>query len=68
MSEKRQSLTAFITLWGLYEFVRIPFGLSQAPGAFQRIMERVIKSDLRGVIAIPYLDNVYVSVRPLMNI
>ena len=28
MSEKSQSLTAFITPWGLYEFVRIPFGLS----------------------------------------
>ena len=49
---------AFMTPWGLYEFARIPFGLSQAPGAFQRFMERVIGSDLRDVIAIPYLDDV----------
>ena len=26
MSEKSQSLTAFLTPWGLYEFERIPFG------------------------------------------
>ena len=51
MSEKSQS-------WGLYEFVRKPFGLSQAQGAFQRFTERVIGSDLRDVIAIPYLDDV----------
>ena len=58
MSEKGQLLTAFITPWGLYEFVRILFGLSQAPGSFQRFMERVIGSDLRDVIAIPYLGDV----------
>ena len=68
MSEKSQSLTAFITPRGLYELVRIPFGLSQAPGAFQLFMERVIGSDLRDVIAIPYLDDVICSVTPLMNI
>ena len=58
MSEKSQTLTAFITPWGLYEFVRIPFGLSQPPGAFQCFMERVIGSDLRDVIAVSYLDDV----------
>ena len=58
MSEKIQPLTDSITTWALYEFVRIMFGLSQAPGAFQRFLERVIGSDLREVVAIPYLDNV----------
>ena len=28
------------------KFLRIQFGLSQAPGAFQHFMERVIGSDL----------------------
>ena len=55
---KNQSLTAFITPWELYGFVRMLFQLGQAPGGFQRFMERVIGSDLRDVIAISYLGDV----------
>lgn len=45
--------TAFITEDGHYEFCRMPFGLSNGPSVFQRIMNRVL-GNLR-------FDNVYLD-------
>lgn len=59
MKEESRPLTAFITPWGLYEWIRIPFGLSGAPGSFQQFMETNL-ADLRDDICIPYLDDLLV--------
>uniref|UniRef100_H3G6Y4 Reverse transcriptase domain-containing protein n=1 Tax=Phytophthora ramorum TaxID=164328 RepID=H3G6Y4_PHYRM len=34
--------TAFVTRQGLFRFVRMPFGLANAPGTFQRMMDAVL--------------------------
>ena len=50
--------TAIITPFGLYEFLRMPFGLKNSAQAFQRLMDNV----LRGLDFIfVYLDDILVA-------
>ena len=49
--------TAFITRYGLFQFTRMPFRLSNSPATFQRVMHLVL-SGLIWSVVIVYLDDI----------
>ena len=59
LAEKDRSKTAFITKYGLYEYVTLPFGLCGAPSTFQRCMEMVLRG-LQWKTLLFYLDDIIV--------
>lgn len=51
--------TAFSVENGHYEFVRMPFGLKNAPSTFQRVMDNVLRG-LQNQSCIVYLDDIII--------
>ena len=51
--------TAFITKYGLFEWLVMPFGLTNAPATFQRAMNEIL-ADLLWNICMVYLDDIIV--------
>ena len=52
--------TAFAAPGGLYQFKVLPFGLSNAPSAFQSTMNLVLR-DLIGKCVVCYIDDIWSS-------
>lgn len=59
MHPKDIKKTAFSVDGGHFEFVRMPFGLKNAPSTFQRVMDNVL-GELVGTICLVYLDDIIV--------
>ena len=67
LSKESKPKTAFIIPGrGLYQYRRMPFGLTGAPGIFQRLMDQVITSDMRPYF-FAYLDDVIVVTENLQD-
>ncbi|KAK9730836.1 Integrase zinc binding domain [Popillia japonica] len=57
--DSRQYTAFTIPNRGLFEFCRLPFGLTTAPSVFQRIIDRVIGADLKPYV-FTYLDDIII--------
>ena len=58
--------TAFNTENGHYEFLRMPFGLKNAPSTFQRVMDDVLRG-LQNQICLVYLDDIIIFATSLQE-
>ena len=43
LGKSSRAKTAFVTPFGKYEFLMVPFGLAQAPAYFQLLMNKALK-------------------------
>ena len=60
MAEEDKEKTAFICSKGLYEYNVMPFGLKNAPGTFQRVMDEILKECMDDDYVVVYLDDIMI--------
>lgn len=59
IAEKDRPKTTFVTPWGTYAYIRMPFGLKNAGATFQRAMDRGFR-DFVGKFVVDYQDDLTV--------
>jgi len=60
VDEESSKFTSFVTHNGQYQFLKVPFGLTNSPGVFQRHVNAIFRDLTRSGIAIPYVDDIIV--------
>lgn len=59
MEQNSIEKTAFNVENGHYEYLRMPFGLKNAPATFQRVMDHVLR-DLQNKVCLVYMDDIII--------
>lgn len=63
MHESSVKYTSFVTPLGQFEYLRMPFGLANAPRVFQRFVHTVFKSLIRKNKILIYLDDLPIATK-----
>jgi uncharacterized membrane protein YadS len=67
MKESDQLATSFITLFGMYCYVTMPFGLRNAGATYQRCMQHVFGEHI-GPTVEAYVDDIVVKTKRVSNL
>ena len=67
MKESDQIATSFVTPFGTYCYVTMPFGLKNAGATYQRTMQRCLKEQIRRNVH-AYIDDIAVMTRKVSDL
>ncbi|MBW0478857.1 hypothetical protein O181_018572 [Austropuccinia psidii MF-1] len=56
LTPKTKRLLRIMTACGIYEYLRMPFGIKNAPSPYQRMMNTIFHTELSEVWLIIYID------------
>lgn len=65
MSPESIPLTSFDTLHGQFEFIRMPFGLKNAPSVFQRFINLLLRPLINANKILIYMDDIIIATNSL---
>ena len=67
MAEEEEYKTAFRTRLGLYEYLVMPFGLSNAPSSFQNFLNDVLGNNILNIFVTAYVNDILVFSKTLQE-